>query len=898
MTPFEGRYSTFLRVPLIPIQRTFAITVVLFCFCVLGNGQSAAELLSRAQKLYDEGDRYGASPLFAEAEKEFRAAGDKRDELAAKFGRLHTDADHGNYKLVKAEVERDLLMPPVQNDPKLKIQAFALLGIIDLNIDTAGAANDWRHVLDTAKTIGDAKWENRARGELGIVAGMTGHIGEAGAALFRAIATAEKIGDVGGAINFRIWLANGMAVNGMADAALKQIDKATELAQKHGYRHVPFQLSIAKIRAIAMLPEPARSARLPEAKTLFASTLRLAEDEKVYGAEIELLNQEGQLSYHAGDMVAAEQAFTKAAHVAQTSELPGLEAEADLHLVRVYLQTKQVQKAAVSIRRGMRITSGEEDGYDLPLFVAAEADTEAALNHVAVADALYERATTLLEGLLVDAPSSQVKSSMISAFSRIYVDHFRLALAQQHDAAKAFHIVESARGRVLLDSIRYSQRTTSTDSVSPAENRIAQLQRTLIERPLTTMQAKKVLGQLDDAYDQLGSTAFAQERKEVAVLRSAPITLSSLMHLLGPREVLVEYVLDRNVSYALEISAAGMRVHSLPPAEKIGALTKTYLAALKTGSDEQTTAQALYSALIAPINATGWDSLILVPDGSLHLLPWGALQDEKGVYLVRKAVVSVAPSATVLGVLRREPEVHAAKLFLGVAFSKTGESAGTANTRGISELRGADIEPLPFSKEEVTQANAALGNHGVILADAQASESQLKSEPLSQFRIIELAAHGVGDEVQPDRAAIVLNPGSDTEDGLWQAREIRHTRLKADVVVLSACETGTGRLQGEEGIMNLARAFLTAGAKSVVASLWDVEDRSTATLMEGFYQHLAKGESIAFALRSSQLKFIETYGEKADPKLWAGFEVIGDGTRKIVTNTRQTQLQATRANLR
>src|SRR6185312_14963100 len=105
---------------------------------------------------------------------------------------------------------------------------------------------------------------------------------------------------------------------------------------------------------------------------LFASTLRLAEDEKVYGAEIELLNQEGQLSYHAGDMAAAEQAFTQAAHIAQTSELPGLEAEADLHLVRVYLQTKQVRKAADCIRRGMRITSGEEDGYDLPLFVAAE----------------------------------------------------------------------------------------------------------------------------------------------------------------------------------------------------------------------------------------------------------------------------------------------------------------------------------------------------------------------------------------------------------------------------------------------------------------------------------------------------------------------------------------------
>jgi len=73
--------------------------------------------------------------------------------------------------------------------------------------------------------------------------------------------------------------------------------------------------------------------------------------------------------------------------------------------------------------------------------------------------------------------------------------------------------------------------------------------------------------------------------------------------------------------------------------------------------------------------------------------------------------------------------------------------------------------------------------------------------------------------------------------------------------------------------MNLARTFLTAGAKNVVASLWDVDDRSTATVMEQFYEHLAKGESIAAALRSSQLEFIQTYGDKASPYLWAGFEV-------------------------
>jgi CHAT domain-containing protein len=114
------------------------------------------------------------------------------------------------------------------------------------------------------------------------------------------------------------------------------------------------------------------------------------------------------------------------------------------------------------------------------------------------------------------------------------------------------------------------------------------------------------------------------------------------------------------------------------------------------------------------------------------------------------------------------------------------------------------------------------------------------------------------------------------------------TRLNADVGVLSACETGSGRLEGEEGIMDLARSFLIAGAKSVVASLWAVDDLSTATLMGFFYEHLAAGLEVREALRQAQLDFIRNYGSKAEPYYWAGFEVIGDGTKKSRSQDQQT----------
>lgn len=140
----------------------------------------------------------------------------------------------------------------------------------------------------------------------------------------------------------------------------------------------------------------------------------------------------------------------------------------------------------------------------------------------------------------------------------------------------------------------------------------------------------------------------------------------------------------------------------------------------------------------------------------------------------------------------------------------------------------------------------------------------------------------------------MVAPGNAVEDGFWQAREIRRVHLLAELVTLSACETGVGRLQGEEGIMNFARTFLVAGARSVVASLWDADDRFTATLMEHFYRYIAKGEAVAEALRTAQSEMLSEFGKDAQPYYWAGFTVIGDGTRKISLQADGTHVQAAR----
>ncbi len=167
-----------------------------------------------------------------------------------------------------------------------------------------------------------------------------------------------------------------------------------------------------------------------------------------------------------------------------------------------------------------------------------------------------------------------------------------------------------------------------------------------------------------------------------------------------------------------------------------------------------------------------------------------------------------------------------------------------------------------------------------LLLGPDATEAAFKAQPLADFEIIYIAAHGIASPKFPDRAALVLgsDPKSD-EDGLLQVRDIRDLSLNADLVTLSACDTGVGPLEGEEGIATLVRAFLFPGAKSVVASLWTANDPSTRTLMERFYRYIAEGEHKSSAFRHAQMDLLAEFGEQTLPFYWAGFIMVGDGVR-------------------
>ncbi|NUO82177.1 CHAT domain-containing protein [candidate division KSB1 bacterium] len=161
--------------------------------------------------------------------------------------------------------------------------------------------------------------------------------------------------------------------------------------------------------------------------------------------------------------------------------------------------------------------------------------------------------------------------------------------------------------------------------------------------------------------------------------------------------------------------------------------------------------------------------------------------------------------------------------------------------------------------------------------EREANEARVKAADLSEYRILHFATHGLVNEKNPKLSGLILSPEDSTskEDGILHLGEIYNLNLNAELVVLSACETGLGQTAKGEGIIGLTGGFLYAGADNVLVSLWQVSDATTADLMIGFYDNMLGGMSRPKALREAKLKLMQSHSEYAKPYYWAPFVLVG-----------------------
>jgi len=335
----------------------------------------------------------------------------------------------------------------------------------------------------------------------------------------------------------------------------------------------------------------------------------------------------------------------------------------------------------------------------------------------------------------------------------------------------------------------------------------------------------------------------------------------------------LKYHLADPQSYAFVITTDGATLIQLPSREKIADLVQRYTATLQrpsvSGADrgkQRRLGQALYDVLVAPArDAIGARRrLVVIPHLELRLVPFDALvlprratdESERALaqtartpaYLLFRYTISYAPSLAALAELNGDARRRA----------RTPRYPFVAFADPVYSGKAADLPRLVRAGGEVENANAHVASGpltpGTLFLREEATEERLKHLALSRYRIVHLATHGFApDTVTREQQPALFLGASERDDGMLRLDEVLDLRLDADLVVLSACSSGRGSLDPGDGLGGLARAFLYAGSSSVMATLWAVEDKHAAEMMDVFYDRFAQGAPTSESLRAARI---------------------------------------------
>jgi CHAT domain-containing protein len=528
----------------------------------------------------------------------------------------------------------------------------------------------------------------------------------------------------------------------------------------------------------------------------------------------------------------------------------------------------------------------------LPRLLAERATLEIASSQYPEARQALDEANDLLEGLFTHVASPWVRSRLIDGMDDVYAARLRLEAADERDPRRAFAVVERARGRSLLELMLSTPvaQAPQTADVRARERDLAALQLKLLRTP-SRADRQRLLDRIFVAEGRLATVSTELFTRTRTPPRQAA-TLTALQGVLRPDEVFLEFALADPVSFCLVATRRSARLQRLPPRAAIEGEVRTLLNAVRSGKPSDDAARRVGIMLFDRLpELTAHSRVVVSPDGDLSQMPFDLLVDAAGRRLIRTHVISYVPSGSILAILRdRRSSGHPTKSTLAISAWSAGMAGGErtpprlSTPRGVYDLDLSKLAALPSADDEARMAGTLLGKSAsTILLGAAATELAFKRAALADYDVLHFAVHGVLSTKVPSRSALLLRAAGG-EDGLLQAGEILQLHLGADLVTLSACDTGAGVVHGQDGVASLVRPFLAAGAHAVVANLWAADDQFSLALMRAFYTRLATGADIASALRAAKLTMLDRFGPQATPKLWSGVLAYGDAARTVNTS--------------
>ncbi|MDX1636978.1 MAG: CHAT domain-containing protein [Balneolaceae bacterium] len=544
----------------------------------------------------------------------------------------------------------------------------------------------------------------------------------------------------------------------------------------------------------------------------------------------------------------------RSSSIADSTGIRDLKLQADLELGKIWQDRGELNRAIRRYRKALETSRMLPDRYLLePLSRLAYAyhslESDSAIYYgQRVVDVIEQRRERVGE-------LASLKSGFFEAYVDLYIDLASWALTYRNDERRALQLVEASRARALLDEL--AQAAENLDQLLPVDTRLQKQQledriEDLQNRIDTTAnvaekrQLRKQLRGTELEYGSFMNQVRSNNPQYKKLEYPSSLTADQMQQLVDDGTAILEYAFGREELLAFLITSDEIlveRVDVAPGAADSREMTRAverfrdHILAHQPLELLQESSGELVECLIEPFweELRHYQNLMIVPDGVLAYLPFEALLI-RDRYLVERFSVKYTPSLTIYSFLSNNDRTQAADRgeLLAVAGSNFGGSSRPLN-------RGEAYAPLPATIAEVDSI-AAKFRDVKVLKEGNFDEDFIKKNLNKPYRFIHLATHGIIDEDYPGLSGLALSSAPEyaagREDGILRSSEIYQLNMQSEMVVLSACNTGLGKIVNGEGILGLQRAFFYAGVPTVSVSLWNVYDRSTAYFMDQFYSSL------------------------------------------------------------
>jgi CHAT domain-containing protein/tetratricopeptide (TPR) repeat protein len=872
----------------------------------------------------DRGDFTKGRERYAEARALRERIGDTRG-VAADHNNLGLLAQTmGDLEEARRQFEAALALN--RRDAREELVATNLVnlaGLASMEGDFATAGAFYRDALTTWRARDELAEAAVALHGLGQLELRRGDYPAARTALLEALKIYERTGPPADAALVRRALADALAAAGDLQGAVDQLDRAQGLAESAGV-----EAGARAALALARADLSFRMNGLADAERRYLEAERLYRQARDPQGEAEARHGLGLLALGQENTAHAETLLTTALRSQTTARNHRAAALTRLSLGRVVwargdtarARRQMAQAAAELVRLGDQVGSAEALGERAAL--------EAGAGFAPLAESYYRAALRRIEGReapettwrlraglglalkaqgAVDAAARELRSAVDAlegpsrslalperrtAFLADKWDTYaQLALVERARGlpAASFEANERLRGREMLELLNRGRITASSNSAPDLVGREQDLRRRIAELTgsldraatgndvvrgpdlsLIGSSSRRALLRAQEEYADLLLRMRERAPRHAAFVSPRTASWREVAERLAPDQALVTYLLSDSVSLAFVVVRDTIVTVDLGISRRelarLVEFARGTLDLRRSDSLWRGPFRRLHDHLIAPVEDThllaGKTQLVLVPHAELHYLPFAALLSGEpgGRFLMERYQLTVTPSASVWLALGDRPS------------NRTSEGVLAFAPRP---------DALPASSREAAVVERLAGDKVQVRIGATATEAMFRREAPGR-RILHLATYGVLNKHNPLFSFVELMPGG-SDDGRLEVHEVFGLQLTADLVVLSACQTGLGSgaladVPPGDDWVSLTRAFLHAGASRVMATLWPVDDWATASLMERFYRAMARGAPPIQALAEAQ-RLLSAESATAHPYYWAGFVIVGGAER-------------------